>query len=115
MAKRTLLTDALAKAAQTKSAPEPPPRTGKVSKKSTASKPPKKAEPTAGAGARAPGTKPYRMGRVNITGYFMPEVKASLRMIQVREPDRTVQDLLAEALNDLFAKYNVPQTAKLAD
>jgi len=27
--------------------------------------------------------------------------------------DRTVQELLAEALNDLFSKYNVPQTADI--
>jgi hypothetical protein len=35
------------------------------------------------------------------------------RLIQARYPERTQQDLLAEALNDLFAKYNVPQSAKL--
>jgi hypothetical protein len=63
------------------------------------------------AGARAAGTKPYRMGRVNITGYFAPSVKQSIRLIQAKYPNRTVQDLLAEALNDLFGKYDVPQTA----
>jgi hypothetical protein len=64
-------------------------------------------------GAQAPNTKPYRAGRVNVTGYFDPAVKKSLRLIQAKHPDRTVQDLLAEALNDLFAKYNVPQSARL--
>jgi len=35
-------------------------------------------------------------------------------MIQAKFPHRlTEQNLLAEALNDLFAKYNVPQTATL--
>jgi hypothetical protein len=34
-------------------------------------------------------------------------------MIQSAHPEKTIQDLLAEALNDLFAKYNVPQTARL--
>jgi hypothetical protein len=34
-------------------------------------------------------------------------------MIQTKHPEMTIQDLLAEALNDLFAKYNVPQTARL--
>lgn len=62
-------------------------------------------------GARAAGTAPHRVGRVNITGYFDPAVKQSLRLIQAKYPDRTVQDLLAEALNDLFGKYGVPQTA----
>lgn len=59
--------------------------------------------------------KPGRAGKVNVTGYFHPDVKRSLMMIRLR-PEKTGvrdQDLLAEALNDLFAKYNVPQTAKL--
>jgi hypothetical protein len=58
-------------------------------------------------------TRSHRVGRVNVTGYFDPAVKQSLRLIQAKHPDRTVQDLLAEALNDLFAKYNVPQTANI--
>jgi hypothetical protein len=57
--------------------------------------------------------QPGRAGKVNITGYFAPAVKSSFRMIQIQHPERTIQDLLAEALNDLFAKYNVPQTAHL--
>ena len=55
-----------------------------------------------------------RRGKVNITGYYDPSVKSSLRWIQAQNPARTVQDLLAEALNDLFAKYGVPESAKLA-
>ena len=51
-----------------------------------------------------------RVGKTNVTGYFPPEVKTSLRLVQARRPG-TLQDILAEALNDLFAKYNVPQTA----
>ena len=57
--------------------------------------------------------QPGRAGKVNVTGYFAPSVKSSFRMIQTKHPDKTMQDLLAEALNDLFAKYNVPQTAHL--
>jgi hypothetical protein len=56
----------------------------------------------------------YREGRHLIAGYFHPSTKASLRQIQVTHLDKTVQDLLEEALNDLFAKYNVPQSAALA-
>jgi hypothetical protein len=63
------------------------------------------------SGAQAVGTRPHRVGRVNVTGYFDPAVKRSIRLIQAKHPDRTTQVLLAEALNDLFAKYNVPQTA----
>jgi hypothetical protein len=65
------------------------------------------------SGARAAGTRSHRVGRVNITGYFDPTVKQSLRLIQAKYPDRTVQDLLTEALNDLFCKYSVPQTAHI--
>jgi hypothetical protein len=53
------------------------------------------------------------VGKVNVTGYFAPAVKSSFRMIQTAHPEKTIQDLLAEALNDLFAKYNVPQAAHL--
>lgn len=57
--------------------------------------------------------QPSRTGKVNVTGYFAPSVKSSFRMIQTKYPEKTIQDLLTEALNDLFAKYNVPQTAHL--
>ena len=57
--------------------------------------------------------QPSRAGKVNVTGYFAPSVKSSFRMIQTTHPEKTIQDLLTEALNDLFAKYNVPQTAHL--
>jgi len=57
--------------------------------------------------------QPSRVGKINVTGYFAPAVKSSFRMIQTAHPEKTIQDLLAEALNDLFAKYNVPQTAHL--
>jgi hypothetical protein len=59
--------------------------------------------------------QPSRVGKTNITGYFVPAVKSSFRMIQTKHPKMTIQDLLGEALNDLFAKYNVPQTAQLED
>ena len=57
--------------------------------------------------------QPSRVGKVNVTGYFPPAVKSSFRMIQTAHPEKTIQDLLGEAINDLFAKYNVPQTAQL--
>jgi hypothetical protein len=93
MPKKTSLSDALARAAHG-------PKSAKLTK-------------NAPAGARAGSAKPYRVGRVNVTGYFDPAVKQSIRLIQAKHPDRTLQELLAEALNDLFAKYNVPQTAQL--
>ena len=55
-------------------------------------------------------SQPSRVGKTNVTGYFPPEVKASLRLVQARRSG-TIQDILAEALNDLFAKYGVPESA----
>jgi hypothetical protein len=58
-------------------------------------------------------TRPHRVSRVNVTGYFDPAVKKSFHLIQAEHPELTVQELLEEAINDLFAKYHVPETARL--
>jgi hypothetical protein len=52
-----------------------------------------------------------RQGKVNVAAWLHPDFKASLRMIQARRPG-SIQDLLEEALNDLFGKYDVPQVTK---
>lgn len=39
--------------------------------------------------------------------------RASLRQILARHPERQMQDLIEEAMNDLFAKYRVPEVAAL--
>lgn len=102
---RNSLSDALARAANgptsAKNRPRPPEEGGARRNESKR------------VGADPQSAKAYRAGRVNVTGYFDPDVKKSIRLIQAKHPDRTVQDLLAEALNDLFAKYNVPQSAHL--
>jgi hypothetical protein len=49
-------------------------------------------------------TAPSREGKRAITGFFDPAVSKQLRTIAVNR-DSTVQDLLGEALNDLFEKY----------
>lgn len=69
----------------------------------TPAKPPK---PQKGAGGKA---------TVLIGGHFPRVVRRSLAQLQAdpRNDGKKINDLLAEALNDLFAKYNVPQTAKL--
>lgn len=61
--------------------------------------------------AEPQGAKGTRAGKVTIAGFFPPEVRSSLRMIQAQQPTRTTQDLLGEALNLLFERYNVPATA----
>lgn len=50
---------------------------------------------------------------VLIGAHFPRAVRRSLAQLQAdpRNDGKKINDLLAEALNDLFAKYNVPQTA----
>ena len=54
------------------------------------------------------GRAPSRAGKVNVSAWLSPDYKRSLRMVQART-DKKLEPLLAEALNDLFAKYDVPQ------
>lgn len=51
--------------------------------------------------------KPSRDGKTNVTGYFDPAWKNSLRLIQIKT-GQTFQSSLEEALADLFRKHNVP-------
>jgi hypothetical protein len=51
--------------------------------------------------------KTGREGKTNITGYFPKEYKTSLRLIQIKT-DKNFQELIQEALTDLFRKHNVP-------
>ncbi len=48
---------------------------------------------------------PSRQGKKAITGHFAPAVSRQLKQIAL-DHDTTVQALLAEALNDLFVKYD---------
>lgn len=50
---------------------------------------------------------PSREGKTNITAYLSPDYKSSLRLIQART-GKSLQTLIAESLNDLFSKYDVP-------
>ena len=53
--------------------------------------------------------QPSRAGQINISAWLNADFKTSLRLVQARKgANSTLQDLMAEALNDLFAKYNVP-------
>ena len=60
--------------------------------------------------------RPSREGMENVTGYFPPAVKSQLMELAIRRRRErggkvTIQDLLAEALNDLFAKSGMPEIA----
>jgi hypothetical protein len=52
---------------------------------------------------------------VMIGGHFPRAVRRSLAQLQAdpRNDGKKLNDLLAEALNDMFAKYNLPQTAMI--
>jgi hypothetical protein len=56
----------------------------------------------------AHGRPPSRAGKKNISGWFDPAYERSLLMVRAATGKKG-QTLLAEALNDLFAKYDVPQ------
>ncbi len=49
-----------------------------------------------------------REGKENVSAWLHGDFQTSLRLIHART-GRKKQELLAEALNDLFAKYDVPQ------
>lgn len=48
-----------------------------------------------------------REGKAHIGAYLSPEFRKSMRMVQA-QTDKDMQALIAESLNDLFRKYNVP-------
>jgi len=55
--------------------------------------------------------KTTREGRVMVSAWLPIEARSSFRLIQAKHPEKLMQDLIVEAVNDIFAKYNVPQTA----
>jgi hypothetical protein len=56
------------------------------------------------------GQQPGRVGKKPLIGYFSPECMKQFKQITL-DRDTTQQDLLAEALNDLFQKYGKPTLA----
>ena len=61
-----------------------------------------------------PHYRPGRVAKSNVTGYFPQAVKKQLRMLAA-ERDTTIQRLLAEALNGLFAANGKPEIAPLEE
>lgn len=64
---------------------------------------PLKAVPTAGPSYMAPS----RAGKTNLTAYLSQDYKRNMRLLQAKT-GHSLQTLIAEALNDLFSKYDVP-------
>lgn len=54
---------------------------------------------------------PSREGRCHIAAVLPPAYKTSIRAVQMKQ-DKPLQHLLAEALNLLFEKYNVPTVSE---
>lgn len=53
---------------------------------------------------------PSRVGKKTVAAHFDPAVSRQLKQIGI-ERDRSTQDLLREAINDLFSKYGRPPIA----
>ena len=64
-------------------------------------------KPAARANSR---TRPSRQDKIAVTGFFLPDVRRQIK-IMAAEKDTTVQALLTEALNDMFAKHDKPEIA----
>lgn len=67
--------------------------------------------------SRSSAARPDRVGKTNVTGYFDKLVKWELQELATERSRYlgrkvTTQELLAEALNDLFKKYGKPEVAK---
>ncbi len=54
--------------------------------------------------------KPGRDGRQFIAAHVMPEAAKQFKLLVVQQ-DKTTQDVLIEAINDLFAKYGLSRIA----
>jgi hypothetical protein len=74
--------------------------------KSKAAEPPRINVPAAGAVETS--RAPSRAGKENVSAWLHGDFQTSLRLIHARTGTKK-QELIAEALNDLFAKYDVPQ------
>lgn len=68
------------------------------------------AAPKAHGAATATGKRQAgREGKFNLSSWQPHAFKASLRLVQAHKGgDATIEELMAEALNDLFVKYKVP-------
>jgi hypothetical protein len=63
------------------------------------------------AAAKSKTQKPSRIGKVQISSWQTPEAVRQLRILAA-EQGTSMQALMAEGLNYVFAKYGKPQIAK---
>jgi len=69
--------------------------------------------PAAEAAPTRRAAQPSRAGTKAITGHYPPAVRYQLKLLAA-EQGRTMEDMLAEGLNLLFAAYNKPEIAPAA-
>ena len=79
----------------------------------TAPAPANRANDGAGQGA-ATLLAPSRIGQKPITAFFPEEVRIQLKMMAA-EQRRSMESMIGEALNDIFAKYGKPELVAGAD
>jgi hypothetical protein len=79
---------------------------GSTRRKPAAVAPPPVSPPSAGSHYQ----QPSRAGTRPITVHFPEAVRRQLKLIALEE-QKTLHNLLAEAFNDLFAKYGKPEIA----
>lgn len=75
-----------------------------------------KEEEATSAPVNAPTSKHKQKRKTIMIGAHVdPSVRRSFALLQAdpRNEGKAMNDLIVEAFNELFAKYNVPQTAKL--
>jgi hypothetical protein len=65
-----------------------------------------------GQGGETPSAKKARVGTKQVSGHFPEEVSWQLRQLGL-EQRTSAQELLGEALNDLFQKYGKPELVPL--
>lgn len=53
---------------------------------------------------------PSRVGKKPVTGFFDPAVSRQIKKLGL-DQEKTMQELLQEAFNDLFRKYDLPPIA----
>ena len=71
---------------------------------------PRPARPPPGPAPR-PVRQASRIGKVAVNAYFPPAVRDLLKLLAI-ERQTTQQELVAEAVDDLFAKHGLPEIAR---
>lgn len=70
-------------------------------------------EPAPREESARPSRQPGRERTRPITAHFPKQVRDQLKILGIQQ-DKTMQDLIAEAFNDLFAKYGKPEIAPVS-